>query len=312
MEFASTTAAPHPFVRVIVNPISGRGRRDGLGRARADQAVAWCRTRGIPADVHVTEGPAHGARLAGEAAGAGAAVVIAWGGDGTVNEVGAALAGGPAALGIVPSGSGNGLARTLAIPADPAAALAIALDGVDRCLDAGELDGRLFFNVAGVGFDARVAHRFARNGGGRRGLARYVAAACREALTYSPDALQITTPDGTFETRPLLVTFANAREWGNGAIIAPGARPDDGRLDLVIVEDRSWFAVLRAVPRLFDGSIGSVPGVRTVAIEAARIAADGPIAYHVDGEPGVAPGPVQVRVRPGVLRVRVSGQSVKR
>ena len=100
----------------------------------------------------------------------GATMCVAWGGDGTVNEVASALAFTPVALAIVPSGSGNGLARELGVPLDAVSALTVAIDGRDRIIDAGEIEGRLFFNIAGLGLDARIAHRFAVNGLARRGF----------------------------------------------------------------------------------------------------------------------------------------------
>src|SRR6185436_3565183 len=151
-------------VAVIVNPVSGTGARPGEGRRRAELATARLRARGLTGDVTTTEGSGHARTLALQARDAGARVVVAWGGDGTVNEVASALVGGSTALGIVPSGSGNGLASELRIPRDPAAALDVALDGSERVVDAGELDGHVFVNVAGVGVDARIAHRFAQWG----------------------------------------------------------------------------------------------------------------------------------------------------
>lgn len=295
---------------VIVNPISGPG---GSSRdlPKAVQARDWFDARRLPADVLVTEGPGHARVLAASASAAGASLVVAWGGDGTVNEVGSALAFGPAALGIVPSGSGNGLARELGIPLTPAVALARLIDGEDRVIDAGELDGHLFFNVAGFGLDARVAKAFG-TGSRRRGLRRYLGLTARELATFVAEPYRIAVNGVVVETLPLLVAFANARQYGNGALIAPSARVDDGRLDLVVVEHRSVLAIVCAVPHLFAGSIARVAGVRSWSIAGAEVWATGPILYHVDGEPHVGADRIQACVRARAVRVRVPRQPTKR
>src|SRR5262245_57694752 len=157
---------------VIINPVSGTGARAGEARRRADLALARLSAHGLSPDVQITEAPGHARALAQAARDAGAAVVIAWGGDGTVNEVASALVGSSTALGVVPGGSGNGLARELNLPLAASAALEVALGGSERVIDAGEIDGRVFVNVAGIGLDARIAHRFAAWGNRRRGFRR--------------------------------------------------------------------------------------------------------------------------------------------
>jgi YegS/Rv2252/BmrU family lipid kinase len=258
-------------------------------------------TRGLDADVFVTERPGHARELAASALRRGAAMCIAWGGDGTVNEVASALVHTGAALGIVPGGSGNGLARDLGIPADPAAAFATALSGTARAIDAGEVDGHLFFNVAGFGLDARVARAFGR--GGRRGLARYVQITVRELLAYRPAEYVVTVDGQTERGRPLIVAVANSRQYGNGALIAPRARLDDGRLDVVVVEHRSPLRVLVQARRLFTGTLGDAPGVSMRAGSTIEVSSPEPVVYHVDGEPHAGGTVVPVQVRPAVLRV---------
>jgi YegS/Rv2252/BmrU family lipid kinase len=242
--------------------------------------------------------------------GRGARLVVAWGGDGTVNEVGTALAFGEARLGIVPAGSGNGLARDLGLPLTPEAALEAAMSGCVRVIDAGELDGRLFFNVAGVGVDACVAHRFAE-AGGRRGLAGYASAAWRELRAYVALEHLVTTDGVPERVRPLLVAIANSRQYGNGALIAPRARLDDGRLDVVVVETMPVWRLVARLPRLFDGRLGDVPGVRMRTAEEVEVCVAGPVRYHVDGEPGTATERLRGRVRGAAIAVQVpAGASV--
>ena len=144
-------------VAVVINPTAGvRSTLDHAGR-RAELAMDLLLAEGVDPAVHITERRGHAHELALAAVEHGAGVVAAWGGDGTVNEVATALAGTSTALAVVPSGSGNGLARMLGIPADPARAIHRFLHGSDRRIDLGVIDGRVFVNVAGVGFDAHVA-----------------------------------------------------------------------------------------------------------------------------------------------------------
>lgn len=287
-------------VAVIINPISGAGR-GGAARARAELAASAIGGHGFDVEVFVTERPGHAHQLAAAAIDAGVSTVIAWGGDGTVNEVGSAAAFRDVTLGIIPSGSGNGLARELRIPFDPVRAIDVALGGRECRIDAGELDGKLFFNIAGIGLDAWVAHRFA--GRARRGFARYLVLTARGLLRYRPDPQTVTADGATLRTRALLIAIANARQYGNGAIIAPEARLADGRLDVVVVAARSLPATLVQIPRLFTGRIALVPDVAMRAAVDIQVTSTGPVMYHVDGEPYVGGPRLDARPRPGALRV---------
>ena len=293
-------------IAVIINPISGGGGRIELARARAEQAVAAVTKQGAKAEVSLTERPGHAPELASAAQARGATVVIAWGGDGTVNEVGSVLVDSRVALGIVPAGSGNGLARELGIPRDPERALAIALGRGERRIDVGELDGRVFFNVAGVGFDARVARRFAARSRARRGLSRYVVDALREFNASEPEEYDLSLNGGRAErVRVLLVAIANTRQYGSGALIAPQALPDDGRLDVVTIGDRSMMQALVQLPRLFTGSITKARGVTCHRASRLTVSAEGPLACHVDGEPFTGGTSVAAKLQAAALRVRV-------
>jgi len=294
-------------VAVIINPISGLGVRPDAARQRAELAAACVEAHRVDADIFVTERRHHARELTHAAVANGARTVIAWGGDGTVNEVASALAFGDAALGVVPSGSGNGLARELALPFEPRAAFEVALGTRRRRIDAGELGGHLFFNVAGVGLDADVAHRFAAGGLVRRGLAMYVVRTTQAVLAYRAAPITLTVDGVTHQVRPLLIAFANARQYGNGALIAPQARIDDGKLDVVVIDDRSVIGIIRRVPALFRGELASVPGVAMHAAVIAQVTTPGPIRYHVDGEPCESSGSITALARPSALVVCADG-----
>jgi YegS/Rv2252/BmrU family lipid kinase len=291
-------------IAVIINPVAGNVAPD-RARRFAEVAAAVLATLGEQSEISVTERPGHARELAVAAVARGARVVFAWGGDGTVNEVGTALAFGPAALGIVPSGSGNGLARSLDIARRPEQALAEAVGATPRRIDVGELGGRRFLNVAGVGFDAAVARGFARRARRSGGWWGYARVAAQEMLTYRPQAYRITAPGGVTACRALLVTFANSPEYGNGARIAPGARVDDGWLELVTIEARSSARMLWAAPRLFTGGIGRVAGVTISRIRTATIEGEGPLLFHVDGDAVQGGDRLEARVHPAALAVCV-------
>lgn len=157
---------------VVINPISGAGRADPGGAGEVDLARGTLGRAGYDTAVVVTQGPGHATEAARGAVTRGVDLVVAWGGDGTMNEVARALAFGSTALALVPAGSGNGLARDLGVPLDPGRALAVAASGRRRRIDVGDVNGEYFFNVAGVGLDARIARAFAERSG-RRGRWRY-------------------------------------------------------------------------------------------------------------------------------------------
>lgn len=285
---------------VIINPVSGGGRDHG--RDRATRATAVLNAIGRTADIFVSERRGHARELAAAAVARGATLVCSWGGDGTMNEIGSALVSTPVALALIPSGSGNGLARTLGVSLDPERALVEACRATPRAIDAGQCNGEWFFSVAGVGFDAHVAAGFDK-AGSRRGLSTYVRVAAKELVRYVARSYVV---DGVRTSRPaLLVTVANAAQFGNGAWIAPAARVDDGVLDLVIVEERSRLASVCAVPRLFTKSIDRAPGVSMRRVSRVAIEDDDPIPYHLDGEPHAGERRLSVSVHPAVLRISV-------
>ena len=282
--------------------------RPDAARARAELASAIVDRHGDPAEVFVTERHGHARELTKAAVARGARLVMAWGGDGTINEVASALVFGDVPLGIVPAGSGNGLARQLGISQKPAEAIRHAISAEPRPIDVGEMNDRLFVNLAGIGFDAHVAWKFHEQGSGRRGLVTYAVIAARALMDYQPATYTIRTSetDGVATTvRAVLVTVANSPEFGNGAVIAPGARVDDGLLDLVVFEEKSRVRTLTHVPRLFNGTVDRAKGCSIRRISRATIESDQPMVFHVDGEPVQGGTSLRVRIHPGALSVAV-------
>lgn len=294
-----------PDVVAIVNPLSGTGARPDVTRRRIALLEERFAAAGLRGQVHLTERGGHARELAGRALDAGASLVIAWGGDGTINEIASTLAASSTPLGIVPAGSGNGLANELGLTADPAQAITTALGGRNRMIDGGEFDGRRFFNIAGTGFDATVAEQFNRQTQGRRGMLPYVRLALIQLLRYQGRQYRIVLDGREVHSRALLIAFANGREYGNHIRLAPGAKLDDGLLEAVIVEDRPPLSRVWSCRHVALGHIERTPGVTVCGVKSASIEADGEIVYHLDGEIGRARDRVEVRVLPGVLTVRV-------
>ena len=298
-----TAVRPSGRVAIIINPVSGTGATPGTARTRAEFAAEVVVRHGWTPEVFVTERPGHARALADAAVRRGVDVVAAWGGDGTANEVGSALAFTETPLAIVPSGSGNGLARDLGIRRRPVLALEDALTGDTRRIDAGELGGRLFVNIAGIGFDALIAREFSTSP--RRGWRGYASLTVTHLRQYQPRTYTIETAEIRRTMQALLICFANSRQFGNGALIAPDARLDDGLLNLVAVGARPIWETLRAMPTLFTGRLTGVRDVWSAPFSEARVSAEDGLPFHVDGEPATAERSVIARVLPGALCIRV-------
>ena len=289
-------------VRAIVNP------RAGVAPGAARRAVERGRPSWGDYAVLPTQAPGHATELAREAVAAGAQLVIAVGGDGTVNEVAQGLLGSGAALGVVPVGSGNGLARALRLPLRPAGALAALEAGVRRPIDVGRLNGGIFLNVAGTGFDAAVGAAFHRAGqdGSRRGFLGYVRLSLAELRRYRPPPLVVEANGERRELRPFIVTFANGPQYGSGAVINPGGKLDDGLLEAVYFEYKgSIVDILVAAPRLFLGGIERAADYGRVRGSRVTVTAGAPLEIHRDGDPVEPARRIDVELLPRALDVIV-------
>lgn len=298
---------------VVINPIAGPGRTRTIG-ACVDLATTVLNSHQYDADVRITSGPADAFRFGREGVEAGVDVVIAWGGDGTVNGCASAVASTNIPLAIIPGGSGNGLARDLSIPLNATKAFHIAATGTVRQIDAGDLHGSLFFNVAGIGFDARIADRLARPGA-RRGLVGYIMATVGELRSYEPGRYSIQNAfdvDGKqlaadiVDHPALFIALANSRQYGNGAQIAPKALLDDGMIEIVVVEPQSGLRIMRQVPAFFRGTLAEGPGLLMRSAASMEISSAHPIAFHVDGEPRTGLNSIALTTRRRILSVKVS------
>ena len=289
---------------VVINPLSGRGRHHHQIDAHAQLACDILAQHNFEATVRPTTKAGDAHAFASEAAESGCGLVIAWGGDGTINETARALAHTAVPLGIVPAGSGNGLASDLGIPFDPRAALALAAAGPTMAIDAGQVNDCLFFNIAGVGIDAVIAARFAERGLRQRGFAAYLQLSSAELMRFRCQTYTLTLDGTPAEHRAMLVAIANGRQYGNRLLIAPGARLDDGLLEVVVVEQLSLLSIAWRLPSLFRGTLQPGRGVTMRAAKTIRIGSSAPIPFHVDGEPRVGGHELLIQTHPRALLVK--------
>jgi len=283
---------------IIVNP--GSGRRQRAGESRVDLAKRLIDRADVSVDLAVTNAAGHGRELAAEFVAKEYERVVAWGGDGTVNEIAGPLIGSRTMLGVVPAGSGDGFAHSVGLPRQTADALKAALTAPPRAVDVGMFGDRHFLNVAGVGFDAAVAERFnsraARGGGG------YAVEGLTGVWTYTCEVYDVTAAGERFSGPLFLVAFANGREYGNGLILAPNASAMDGRLDMVVVTGGGPLKQCWRARRLLVRRMAPAEGVWRSRVTNATISGSRLIA-HVDGETFQLTGNVDVSLRPGAIMV---------
>ena len=287
-------------LRFILNPCSGRNRRRTWLAPYIREFIA---ARGLDAELVATTHPGHATALAAAAVADGCERVVVVGGDGTMNEAAQALLDTPAALGLVPCGSGNGLARHLRLPTALPAALALAADpaACAVAIDTGTVDGRPFCNAMGCGFDAEVGRRFNRLA--RRGLPAYARTGFAAFRARRSEWIVIHGAGRSLALPTLLVAVANSDEYGNGARIAPGALPDDGLLDLTAIPPATGRNGLPLLARLFLGSLNHRPDVLRLRSRRFVIERAAPGLIHTDGETHRAGEHLEFVVRPRSLRV---------
>ncbi len=268
-----------PSALMLINPISGtRNKTEICKIAKSRLAHA-----GIDLKVVKTEYKGHGAELAKDAAANGMDIVIAVGGDGTINEVASVLMHTETSLGIIPCGSGNGLARTLGISMDFDKAINTIANFKPYAIDCGIVDGRPFFCTFGVGFDAAVTDKF--SSGKRRGKMQYVRSALLEYLNFAPDHYAMEIDGEIYTEQAFLIAVCNASQYGNNAYIAPRASLSDGLLDVTVIRNGTVFDQAIAGIDLLSGNIDNNRIIDTFKAHKVKIMRlkNGPA--QIDGEP---------------------------
>lgn len=286
---------------LIINPISGTAKKDGLD-AKAEKAM---RAAGYNVDVRFTTCRGEATRFAAEAVAKGYDSVIAAGGDGTINETAQALCGTAVKFGIIPAGSGNGLARHIGIPVNVDAALDVISRGIVAKCDYGTVNNLPFFCTFGVGFDAAVSHNFAKQS--RRGLFTYLKSAFTQYINYKPDTYTISANGKILTERAFVVACCNASQYGNNAYIAPKASITDGLLDIIIIHQGSPIDTAMVGMDLFTGYIDSNTLIHTLRAPAAVIYRSNEGPAHIDGEPMMLDDIMDVKCHHHGLNVLIPG-----
>jgi YegS/Rv2252/BmrU family lipid kinase len=283
---------------LLVNPASAGGKA-----LKALPAVHETLDRlGAAHRTVTTRSSEHAAEEAAKAAAAGE-TVAALSGDGTLRPLAGALKNTGGALAVIPCGRGNDLARVLGIPTDPAEATQVAVEGSERLLDVGQVDGTPFVGIASFGFDSE-ANRIANDAKLIRGTAVYLYAALRALAAWKPASFTLTIDGTRHEYSGYSVAVGNSKAYGGGMLVLPDAELDDGRLDVLVSKDASKLTFLRGVFQTFKAAHVDSPHAEFLRGEVVEVASDRPFVIYADGDP-IGATPAVVRVEPRCLRVIV-------
>lgn len=283
-------------ITFVINPKAGTRSKKNL-----PSLIKKNFSEGYLLSIRETESAGHGILIAKEEAALGTDVVIAVGGDGTVNEIAQGLIGTDTALGILPMGSGNGLARHLKIPMSIPKAMLCLLKSTISKMDVGFLNNKLFLCTCGLGFDAKVAHEFAIQKS--RGFFTYSKVAYKHFFNY-PEKKWVIQVDGVnAEYKGIMFTVANANQFGNDVFIAPKALLQDGKLDLCVLKKVPFRSIPLVLKDLFTKNIHRSRFYTDSQFETIRVENSGSIEAHVDGEPVVLTGDISIDIRKSVLKV---------
>lgn len=282
---------------LIVNPISGTASKNGL----AERIVEKLSAHRIYVDIAHTGCRGDATRIAREAVNSDYDAVLACGGDGTVNETARGLANTGMTMGIIPAGSGNGLARHIGIPIDPIKSLDIIIDRHVNDCDYGTVNDEPFFCTFGVGFDAAVSDRFAASG--QRGKMSYIRSAFEEFIKFKCERYTLKADGKIVTDDAFLIACCNASQYGNNAYIAPRASIIDGKLDLIVVRKASILQRAMLGLDLISGTIDQNKLIETYRVKDAVIERSAPGSAHIDGEPVTLSERLEVKCHPASLRL---------
>jgi diacylglycerol kinase (ATP) len=290
-------------VLFIINPVSGGKHKDEvpgliqqhLDAAKYEYAIVY------------TAGVAHARNLAAEAA-TEYDIIVAVGGDGTVNEIASGLIGTSTTLGVIPFGSGNGLSRFLGIPMGVVEAIKNINNAHTATIDAGTLNGKYFFNMAGMGFDAHISEVFSHDK--KRGFGAYIKSSFKEVNNYRSELYQLTIDGRPYAKRAFMLSFANSSQYGNNAHISPHASVQDGLLDVCVVKPFPLFMFIVMGVRMFTKT---TPGSKYVEIIQGKDIKvkrekEGPI--HLDGEPQIMGADLEIKILPAAVKI-ITGSTYK-
>ncbi len=283
-------------IRIIINPNSGTKFSDSI----KDDLTLLIEEEGFVCDIQFTIGPTHAYDLSQEAAELNYYAVIAVGGDGTLNETAAALVKTNTLMGVIPTGSGNGFARHIGMHLNPAKAVKQLIKAKPLAIDVCYVNKKAFFNVAGIGFDALVAHDFSLKPD--RGFISYLGSALKFWLTINNTKYKLKLDGHKVITSALMISFANGSQFGNNATIAPAASLTDGYMQVCILKKFPVYRAPLLAYRLFSGNIPNskflkILRVKKVIVKRTRKK------IHLDGEPFTLSKKLKVEVVPNALNI---------
>ena len=291
----------HSRILFIINRTAGQGEKHDLPRLISFS----CAKAGLLPDLEFTRYGGHASELARQAVAEGYPRMVAVGGDGTVNEVAGSLMHTGILLGIVPTGSGNGLARHLRIPLQVDQALGLVQTGRTLYMDALPINDRFSFNVSGIGFDGLVAGAFGANGA--RGLRNYARIILREFPRFRNFRVTAEFEGQKVQDRVFIVAIANSSQFGSGAVVAPRASVCDGQADICLIRKPGWLQLPAFVFSMFTRQLDQSKLVQIFKTGSCHITMEGARASHLDGEPGPPLKEVNIKVEPACLKVMVPG-----
>lgn len=263
----------------VINPISGGKSKLNF----AEKVFKYLNLNLFEPSLVFTQGPGHAKELAKQAMEDGVDIIVSVGGDGTINEIATVIDETKLAMGIIPFGSGNGLARSLNIPLNEIDAIKRLNNLHFHSIDSGRLNDRKFFNMAGIGFDALISTRFAENV--KRGFWGYFKTTMSEVYNYKSQKYQIEVDGQLIERDAFMISLANSSQFGNNAHIAPHASLNDGFLDICIVKPFPFYQFPVLGYRMFSKSTHKSDYVEILRGKTIKISRESPSAVHLDGEP---------------------------
>lgn len=291
------------FILFIVNPKAGKGAPQNLERLITDNASKFQ----TPVEIVYTAYANHAFEIAQTIPKDKYKTIVSVGGDGTMNEILKALITNPIPLAIVPTGSGNGLARFLNIPLQINHAVALAFTGKQKAIDALKINDTYSFNVSGIGFDALVAHRFHHLA--NRGLWGYVKTVLKNIISYKPIHLKIhyrnNEQEFNMQESTFILSVANSNQFGNDVVIAPKARINDGKMNLILIKPIAWYLLPFYAIQLFLKKIDTQNRVIAIETKQCTIYSES-VQWHIDGEAVILHSPVHIKVLPLAVRIILS------
>lgn len=285
---------------LIINQFAGHQE----GAKAIEVVIPFLLKNGCEVEYSNTDEPGHATELAQKANKDGFDLVVAVGGDGTVNEVAQGLIGTSTPMGIIPMGSGNGLARELGISMNMRKACYTLLDGADLQIDVCRMNNQRFLCTSGIGFDAQIAYKMSK--ASSRGFLRYIQLVIHESIFYKPLNVKMKIDGKPVVESVFLITFANASQFGNNAFIAPAASMTDGLIDVIVVKpfNKIWLPVFGLA--LFTKIIPKLPFVGCFKAKQVELELADTTIFHFDGEPGQLEVPAKITIDSAKIFVRCS------